>query len=337
MRRSIKILAGVLGLAVAGTGLAAYRVLRADDIPETLEVPKDPAQLSIPGIGDQPPLAVAELRGETLFFVFVGVRSFREKEGQMINRALNRWTLPPDTRGFIVFDAEGFGFLREKSAEYMERFGKETRFPMYGDFEGAFRDVFKLPRGHHGLVIVDAEGALAMRHSGGLQTEDELSKVRTLLGAEEPPAGPDVPNFEGHGLSAQRCAVTPCVLLFVGGSVARGDIPWIDNGFEGDDQAKWAQANKPPIRNVSIAKGMPLGAAAAGLVVGRVQDVEFPAGWSQIEAAPELRDTFDVGPDETTMVVLREGKVAFRSDGVIPFYELGRLSDLLGVEFDSDD
>lgn len=321
-------------LVVAGL---AYRLLRVDDIPETLEAPADPATLVIDGVGEQPPLRLAQLRGSTAFFVFVGIRSFDGEEGRALNRALNRWVYPEGAKGFIIFDAEGFGFLKSKSADYMERFAAEARFEMYGDFEGAFRNVFKLPRGHHGLVVLDADGGIAMRHSGGLQTEDELAKLRELLGATEPAPGPSVPEFSAAGLSDQTCATQPCALIFVDRAVALSEIPWVDGGFEGDEKARWKQVTTPRIRNISVALGLELHDKARGLIVGPLLGVELAPGWEQLDQALELREAFEVAADGSAMLILRDGRVAYRNDAIVPFYDVGRVSDLLGVELKSDD
>lgn len=335
--RRLKLLAIVVGVLLAGVAGLAWWFLRADEIPQELEVAEDPATLNIPGIGTQPPLDAAMLANKTSFFVFVGIQSWSGEEGRMLNRALNRWVLPDDVQGFIVFDAEGFGFLAEKSEEYMGRFGNETRFPMYGDFEGAFRAVFKMPRGHHGFVVVDPQGEVSFRKSGGLSGEAELTEVRTLLRAEEPPAGPPVPPFEAGGLSQAGCSKQPCVVVFLAEPVARKDIPGVDDGFEGEDEEKWAQMQRPAMRNVSSALKLPLEGAGAGLIVGSLSDLELAAGWSTVADDAELRTAFGVEPGADAFLVLRDGEVAFRGEGVVPFYQFGRVSDLLGVEFAFDD
>ncbi|MEM6293279.1 MAG: hypothetical protein AAGA54_18550 [Myxococcota bacterium] len=337
MGRRLKIAAIVGGLLLAAGGAMAYRLLRVDDIPAELEPAGDPRTLVIPGIGSQPELDVSKKQGTRLFFVFVGLQSWSGDEGKKLNRALNRWVLPDDLEGYIIFDAEGLGFLQEKSGEYMDRFGKETRFQMYGDFVGAFRQVFKLPRGHHGFVVVDGDGTMVSRHSGGYQTDDELGEVRALLGAQEPAPGPDVPPFEVGGLSQSACASTPCALLFLGGPVKKADIPNIDDGFEGDDEAKWAQYQKPAVRNAGSVLNLAIEGKAKGAIVGDSGDLEFLPGWSVAADDAQLRAAFDVAPDQTSLLVLREGTVAYRGDGVIPFYQWGQISDLLGVEFDFDD
>ncbi|MBV1857772.1 MAG: hypothetical protein KUG77_05110 [Nannocystaceae bacterium] len=332
--RRLKIAGIALALLAVVAGGLIWRLLRADDIPATLEAAEDPMTLSIPGIGSQPTLDAGLLKGKTTFFIFVGIQSWSSDDGKPLNRALNRWTLPPGVQGFIIFDAEGLGFLAEKSEEYMERFGGETRFPMYGDFEGAFRQVFKMPQGHHGFVVVNPEEVVSMRKSGGAKPGPELAEIRALLEAEEPAVGPPVPSFALGSLSDSACAEKPCALVFLGESIGRKDIPGVDDGFEGEDEAKWAQMQKPGVRNVGSALKLEIADAGLGVISGQVSELEFPPGWSVVKEDASVRKAFGIEPGETSFLILREGEVAFRGDGVIPMYELGRVSDLLGVEFD---
>ena len=326
-----------MGLLGAVLGGALWWTVRAEEIPEQLEAHEDPAVLAIPGIGDQPALDAALMKDRTSFFVFVGIQTWTGDEGRSLNRALNRWVLPQGVQGFIVFDAEGLGFLAEKSEEYMARFGNETRYPMYGDFEGAFRQVFKMPRGHHGFVVVGPDGAVKLRKSGGADSDAELEEIRALLGAEEPPAGPPVPAFSLGSATPSACAAEPCVVVFLGESVARTDIPGIDDGFEGEDEEEWAQMQRPAIRNVGSALKLKLEGAGQGIVVGSLEGLELPPGWTVIDDDPDARVAFGVDSGADAFLVLREGEVAFRREGVIPFYEMGRVSDLVGVEFEFDD
>lgn len=335
--RRLKIVGIVLALLAAVAGGLLWWLLRADEIPATLEPAEDPMTLSIAGIGSQPDLDGAMLKDKTTFFIFVGIQSWGSDAGKPVNRALNRWTLPAGVQGFIIFDAEGLGFLAEKSEEYMERFGSETRFPMYGDFTGAFRQVFKMPRGHHGFVAVGPDGAISMRKSGGAKPGPELDEIRTLLEAEEPAAGPAVPEFELGPLSKSACAAKPCALVILGEPIESKDIPGVDDGFEGEDEEKWAQMGKPGVRNVGSALKLEIGDAGLGVIAGEVSGLEFPPGWSVVPDDATVREAFDIEPGVTSFLVLREGEVAFRADGVIPMFELGRISDLLGVEFEFED
>lgn len=338
MRRSVKLALGaVIGVGLL-LGVGAWTLLRVEDIPETLEAPEDPDTVVIPGIGDQPDLALAELRGKRAFFVMVGIASWSSEEGRKLNRALNRWVLPADTEGYIVFDAEGLGVFaeNEKSAKYMKVFGKEVRFPMYGDFEGRFRKAFKLAQGHHGLVVLGPDGEVNLRRSGGIDDPKELEVLREMLGAEEPPPGPPVPDFELGLLSDEACAARPCAVLFLGEPVARGDVPGIDDGFEGEREQVWAQMEKPAVRLVSSALKLDPEDKALAAIVGSTPGLE-PESWVRLEEAPIAREAFEVAPDETVLLVLRHGRVAFRSDGVVPMYRMGEVSDLLDVEFDFED
>lgn len=325
-----------VGATATLAAVGAWSVLRVEDIPAELEPIGDPDSIAIAGVGSQPALELAKLRGKTAFFVWVGIQSWGSEEGRKLNRALNRWILPESSVGFIVFDAEGLGFLQEKSTQYMEAFGHETRFPIYGDFEGQFRKVFKLPRGHHGFVVLDPQGEVLMRLSGGIQDPAELDRVREMLGGREPEPGPPVPQFELGPLSTEACAAKPCALLFLGETVKRSDVPEIDGGFEGEDEAEWAQAKKPPVRMAGSALKLPLGDVALGAIVGRTDGLEYP-GWTHVPEAPEVAEAFGVQPGETVWLVLRDGRVAFREEGLVQYYKLSLFADAIGVEFDEDD
>ena len=326
----------VLGAAVTVVAVGAWSFLRVEDIPEELEPIGDPDSIAIAGVGSQPSLDVAKLRGKTAFFVWVGVQSWGSEEGRKLNRALNRWILPESSVGFVVFDAEGLGFLQEKSTQYMEAFGQETRYPIYGDFDGQFRNVFKLPRGRHGFVVIGPQGDVLMRHSGGFQAATELDEVRELLGGQEPAPGPPVPQFELGALSTDACADKPCALLFLGEPVSKSDIPGIDGGFDGEDEAEWAQMKKPAVRMAGSALKLPLGDAALGAIVGRTEGLDH-TGWTHVDEAPEVAAAFDIAPGETVWLVLRDGRVAFREEGVVPYYEVSLFADAIGIEFDEDD
>ena len=130
--RRLKIAGIALALFMAvGAGLIWW-LLRADDIPATLEAAEDPMTLSIPGIGSQPTLDAGLLKDKTTFFIFVGIQSWTSDEGKPVNRALNRWTLPSGAQGFIIFDSFGpetynefaadmTGWLAEGKVKYKEQ------------------------------------------------------------------------------------------------------------------------------------------------------------------------------------------------------------------------
>jgi hypothetical protein len=326
----------LVGAVVTVAGVGAWKIFGVEDIPEELEEIGDPSSIAITGVGSQPALEIAKLRGKTAFFVWVGVQSWGSEEGRKLNRALNRWILPESSVGFVVFDAEGLGFLQEKSNEYMEAFGQETRFPIYGDFEGQFRGVFKLPQGHHGFVVMGPEGDVLMRHSGGFQSDAELDEVRELLGGTEPEPGPPVPEFTLGELSREACETKPCALLFLGEPVAKRDVPGIDDGFEGEEEQEWAQMKKPAVRMAQRATALPLGDAALGAIVGRTEGLDYE-GWTRVDEAPEVAQAFGVAPGETVWIVLRDGRVAFREAGLVQYYKVSLFADAVGVEFDDDD
>ena len=142
-----------------------------------------------------------------------------------------------------------------------------------------------------------------------------------------------MPEFALGSLDTKLCASQPCALMFLSRAVARKDIPGIEDGFEGEDEAKWDQMKLPAIRNVGSALKLKL-EGARGVVVGQVDGLELPDGWSVESDDAAVRSAFGVEPGADAFLILSEGKVAFRGDGVIPMFELGRVSDLLGSEFD---
>ncbi len=332
-RAWLKIFAAVSTTVVLVVGGLLWWLLRVEDIPDELEQPGDPSTIDIPGVGAQPPLRVAELAGSTVFFVHIGIQNWESEEGRALNRALNRWEFPDTTTGYIIFDAQGLGFLKDGATKYMDAFGNETRFPIYGDFEGQFREVFKLPQGHHGFVVLAPDGTIDLRHSGGFSTPQELADVAKRLGAREPEPGPEPPDFAVAGLNPQVCARTPCALIFLDRPIATRDVPGVDDGFEGEDEERWKQEKIPAVRMVSAAVNLRLGEAAKGVIVGDVTGFEFD-GWTVVPEASELRTAFEIEPETSTMLVIAGGTVALRQSGTIPMYRFGAVSDALGVEFE---
>jgi hypothetical protein len=332
--RKIALVGAMSSTALLGGG--AWTLFRAEEIPAQLEAAGDPDQIVIPGIGDQPDLEIAKLRGKTTFFVMVGVADWGSDEGKTINRALNRWQYPEGTQGYIVFDAAGFGFLADKSSEYLEEFSREARFPMYGDFEGVFREVFKLAGGHHGLVVLGPDGEVKLRQSGGIDDAAKLEQLRQLLGAQEPPPGPACPEFELGSVTDEACHDKPCALVFLGAPVRRSDVPGIDDGFEGESEQRWAQMRKAEVRMVTAALRLPPGESAHAVLIGDTTDLEFE-GWERVSEADELRQQLGIPPHESAFVVVRDDVVALQLEGTMPFYQFGQIADLVGVEFQEDD
>jgi hypothetical protein len=328
--RALKVGLGAAGLLVATIGLGAWTLLRVEDIPEQLEpIELDPDELVIPGLAEQPPLKLAEQRGKTVFFVVVGAHSGESREGEALNRALNRWTYPDTTVGYIIGDAEGFGVFRSKIAKIMGHFGAEMRYPLYVDFEGVFIETFKLPKGHHGFVVVGPDGKVLERRSGGIET-DGLDAVRELLSASEPPPGPEAPDFTLGPLSDEHCADRVCVLAFLGRSVARGDVPGIEDGFEGDGDARFDRMRDPSIRIARTLLPTQL-TDADGVLVGTTTDLEYET-WTRLDEAPDARTAFELAEDEAAIIVIEHGRVAFRESGLIPLYQWGTIADVTGID-----
>ena len=127
-------------------------------------------------------------------------------------------------------------------------------------------------------------------------------------------------------------------MLFLDRPVARTDIPGIEGGFEGEDEAVWKQFEIPAFRMVSSSLKLNLSGKAKGVVVGEVDDFEFP-GWSTVPPADGVAAATALGAPtgETTLMILKGGTVVFSASGFMPMYRLGEVSDLLEVEYDFDD
>ncbi len=323
----------MVALVAVLVGVGAW-FMRVESIPDELPpVVGDPLALEIPPVADEPALRLRELAGKTAFFVVVGPQPGITKEGEKLNRALNRWQLPPDTVGFIIGDAEGFAMFRDKVAKTMGEFASELRYPLHVDFEGEFLRTFSLSKGHHGFVVLGPDGAVLERRSGGAEGDD-LERIRVMLGGEEPPVGSAMPRFSIGGLSDADCGGgTPCVVAFLGHAVARSDVPGIEDGFEGDDEVATQHMRDPAIRNVATALRAKL-ERAKGVLVGSTRDIEFPT-WLRVDDSPEGRAAFGVAADESAVVVIDdEGRVAVVERGLVPLYRWGRVADLLHVEID---
>lgn len=330
-----------IGLVVAGfiailIGVAAW-LFRTEDIPDVLPpVVGDPASIVIPPVADEPPLRVADLAGKTAFFIVFSPQMDNKKEGQALNRALNRWVFPPTTVGRIVADAEGFGMFKGKVVEMLGHMAGEFRFGISVDYDAVFTSTFALPKGHHGFVVLGPDGTVIERRSGGAEGAD-LERIREMLGATEPPQGPPMPTFSIGDLDSTKCGnPTPCAIIFLGKDVARTDVPGIEDGFDGEDEQAAKLLADPSIRMVSTAFKAKL-QRAKGAIVGRTTGLEFPT-WSVVESSPEGREAFGVGVDEAVFVLIdSEGHMPMVVRGVLPLYQWGRVADTLGVEIDDEE
>ncbi|HET6584197.1 MAG TPA: hypothetical protein VFG69_12130 [Nannocystaceae bacterium] len=327
-RRSIAIALVAVVLLLAGGG--AW-LLRVEDIPDELPpVQGDPAACTIPPLFDEPPLQLGALAGKTAFFVVVGAQTGDSDEGEALDRALNRWVYPDTTVGYIIGDAEGFSVFRDRIAKIMQHFGAEMRYPLYVDFEGSFMRTFQLPKGHHGFVVLGSDGSVLMSKSGGIE-EEELAEVRELLGAREPDPGPPAPAVVVGSLDTTSCTEgRSCVLVFLGRAVARKDIPYIDDGFDGDDDENAAQIRDPAVRLVSTMMKMKL-KETTGVAVGRITDVDLPT-WERVDEAPDARTAFGLGPTDSAIIVITDGRVEVREVGLVRLHRWGRIADLCGVD-----
>jgi hypothetical protein len=331
----------MIGMAAGGAALLLLGVgawfFRVDEIPAELEpVVGDPAAVVIPAAADEPPLRIADLAGKTAFFIVFSPQMSDRKEGQALNRALNRWIFPPTSVGHIIGDAEGFGVFKDKVVEMLGRMQGELRFPIHVDYEGVFTSTFALPKGHHGFVVIGPDGTVLERISGGAEGA-ALERIREMLGATEPPPGPAMPEFSIGELDSTTCGHgTPCAIIFLGKDIARADVPGIDDGFDGEDDEEAKRLADPSIRMITTAFKAKL-SKAKGAIVGRVSGMEFPT-WSVVEASPEGRAAFGVAADEAVFVLIdAEGRMPMVVRGALPLYQWGRVADTLGVELDDDD
>ncbi len=330
----MKKLLAAAAVSILGLGAAFWWVTRTEPIPDELEaIEAEPSNVVIPGMGDQPPLDLGALRGKTAAFVVIGTWSAKSPEGEATNRAMSRWIYPPGTEIYIVADAAGLGVFSDRIEATLGSYADEVRFPLYVDYQGTFINTFKLPKGHHGLVVLDPDGSVVTRHSGGLEGA-ALSELRAQLGAAEPEPGPEVPALTLAGFDAEACSTTACAFVYTGSQpVTRSDIPRIGEGqFEGDEDALLAQMLVPRVRNVTLARKMKL-PAPRGVLVGDIADDVDTTGWvrATLEESVELRRALGLG-ESPAIVAYDHGREAIRHEGLAPLYVWGRLADLLAVE-----
>ena len=138
-------------IVLAGVGYAAYTLRpQAEEIPETLPeldtATLDPMAIKIPD-ETLPPLALADLKGNTVTIVLDNKDSWKSKENRPHYRALNRWVLPETSKVFAIADLNGLGLFRGKISEIMAFMRPEMRHPLYLDFEGVVYETLKMPKG----------------------------------------------------------------------------------------------------------------------------------------------------------------------------------------------
>jgi hypothetical protein len=307
---------------------------QAEAIPETLApidvAAADPMKIVVPGDSALPDLAVAELKGKRPYFILEDRESMEAGESKALTRALAGWEVDDDVVGFMVGNAEGFGLLRSKINEFMGQMRDEMRLPLYIDYEGAFINAYKLPRGHTGLVVLDPKGEVVLRHSGPAD-EATLKALREAIGARDPARAP-APDFAIGELSNQRCKGKVCAFAFLAHKVARADIPEIEGGFK----ETFEQFAEPSVRLAGVFVGADEKIDEdkhAGAIVGELEGIT-PRRWEVVASAPEARAAFGFGDGAGLVVIDAEGRVALSIAGKVRFWQLGLFGELLGIELD---
>jgi len=333
-KKAVKIVLACLVLVVVVAGAAAWHVLRVEDIPEQLEAldaQREPKDIVIPGMSEQRDLVFANLADKKTVLLVLGFQGM--EEGRQINRALNRWTLPETTQGYMIGDAAGFGFLRNKLEKMIGFWNEETRFPLYLDFEGSVAGTFKLPKGHHGLVVLGPDLEVLLRHSGPME-ESGIESLREMLGATEPPPGPTAPPFEVGTLSNESCAGKICALAFLGEPVSGKKLE--DDDDETSEKEMLELMRRPAYHLAMSLRWMEkFDKEVSAVVVGSLEDVELADTWTLLEDSEQARKAFELAEDETALLVVdADGRLAFRESGVIPQWKLSRAYHVMGVKHD---
>jgi hypothetical protein len=335
-KKLLYVVAGVLVIILLLGGAWGWQVLRVEDLPDELAaMERSPGEVVLSSVGRGEDLRLADLRDQTSVLVFEGVQSMRSEQGKEVNRALNRWILPDGVKAYIVWDGEGMRVFEEKAAQFVGFFAEEVRFPIYVDWDAEMVDVFKLVKGHHGLVVLGPTGEVVLRKSGGLQGA-ELDDLRARLGAEEPPPPPPAPAFDVAGVTNAACREKPCLFVFLGKPVARAEIPWVEDGFEGTRTECFERMRRPEIRLATSTMRVPI-VESHGVLVGEVEDLRLQ-GWQVTPDDADARAAFGLAPDESAIIVVdTQGRLAFRETGVIPMYRWSLAIDATGEKILRED
>jgi len=338
-----KIALGLVLLVLILLGLVAWMLRsRAEEIPDELPAiniaEADPQKLVIPGGGGLGDLVIADLKGRTAYLIVEDRESMGARESSAMSRAMARWTYPDNVSGFAIGDAEGFGLLASKIEEFVGPMRPELRLPLYIDFQGAATKTFKLPKGHVGVVVLDPAGAVVYRHSGKMEPP-EIEKLRGLLGASLPAPTP-APAFKVGDLDNAACAGRTCMLVFLGGPVARKDIPGGKQGFDAGTEESVRQFAKPDVRLAGIVVDsdakLDSGKVSAQLV-GQIDGAELKR-WKTTADNAEGRAAFQIPAGEAALVVVDpQGNLAMRELGRVPMYKFGVLSEFIGIELSDRD
>lgn len=338
-------------LLLALIGAAAWMLRsRAEEIPAELPpTDVDPMSIVIPGGSGMPDLKLADHKGKTVYLILGDRESMEARESKEFDRALNRWTYPPDVVGFAIGDAEGFKLLAGKIEEMLGAMRPEMRLPLYIDFDGVVTKAFKLPKGHTGIVVLGPDGALKLRHSGPPKPKDKIltpeddiiARLKLALRAEEPVL-PPAPAFKVGELDNAACAGKTCLFVFLAAPVKKSDMPGIEGGFDGGMDETMKKMQDPNIRLAGLAhdlderlekdKDKALAAKLRPALVGTLEGIELKH-WAALPGAPEARAAFNIPDGQAALVAIDpNGNLALRELGVVPMYKLGRISELLDID-----
>ncbi|MEZ4381891.1 MAG: hypothetical protein R3A79_11140 [Nannocystaceae bacterium] len=335
-----RVLIGVVVVLLLVIGALAWLFRsQAEAIPDelpTLDASKTaPADIMIPG-GDIPDLKVAELKGKRAYFVLEDRESMQAGESKDLNRALARWELGDDVVGYAIGDAQGFGVFRSKIDEFMGMMRPEMRLPLYIDYEGVFYDAFMLPRGHTGFVLLGPDSEVVHRHSGPADA-DAIEAIRGHLDGREPEP-PPAPDFAVAEVNGASCEGRVCLFAFLDAPVERAAIPGIEGGFDGGREESFKRFAEPSVRLVGVIAGADEKIDEdkhTAVIVGDVKGFEFRRV-KTVDAAPEARAAFGLG-DGAGLVVVDHGRLAFKAEGKVAFWQLGLVADILGVDLGERD
>ncbi len=345
MSRTQRILLTLTILLLVLIGAVAWMFRsRAEAIPDELPAidvaEADPQKIVIPGSAGLPDFKLADYKGKTLYLVVGDRESMTAGESKLFDRALARWKLPEDVVGVGIADTEGFKLFAGKIEEILKPMRPEIRLPLYIDFEGAVTKAFKLPKGHVGVVVVGPDGAITMRHSGPPKDGDGvLDQLKQALRAEEPVL-PLAPAFKAGPLDNAACKTRRCLLVVLSRPVQKTELPGVEGGFEGEDEAVWKQLQDPDVRLAGLVvdsdKKLAADARAAAevevVLVGELAGVELKQ-WKTTPSTPELRAAFGLKDDDTAILGINpDGNLAVRETGLVRMYKFNGVSELLGVD-----
>jgi len=341
-----RVLIGIVVVLLLGIGVLAW-LFRSqteaipDELPAIDVATADPMAITIPG-DDISDLVLRDLKDTTAYFLLEDRESMESGESKALNRALARWTLPENTVGYMVGDAQGFGLFRAKVSEFMGMMRVEMRLPLYIDYEGVFYDTFKLPRGHSGFVLLES-GEVKIRHSGPTE-EADLLEIQGAIGGVQPDY-PSAPDFTIGEMTKETCSGRVCLFAFLDRPIARADIPGIEGGWEGGRKEGFDQFADPSVRLVGTFVGADEKIdedRVSGAIIGEIDGFELRR-WQQVDAdkAVGAREAFGLGDNAGLVAIDAEGKIAFKAEGKVAFWQLGLVADLIDVELgergDDDD